>query len=343
MESANELNVTDRTRLLEQWLQTVLNGQPIAIKALPGDASFRRYFRITAGADSFIAMDAAPPQENCRPFVAIAQALRNINLSAPEIIAANVEMGFLLLTDFGDQTYLKALTSQNADQCYVRALSALAVLQSCKEVEGLTVPPFTFVFMQQEWAWHKEWFLEKLLNLNFTAEEAALDQCFNVIATSAVNQPQVFMHRDYHSANLMLLPNNEVGILDFQDAFMGPVTYDLVSLLRDCYIDWPAEQVEAWAFSYLQKLQAQNLLTDVDKQTFLRWFDLMGLERHLKALFTFARKHVRDQQPQYLKHIPRTLNYIITVSQSYPALAPLHQFMRDKVQPEIEKVLTCAQ
>lgn len=343
MESANELNVTDRTRQMEQWLQAVLSEQIVSIKALPGDASFRRYFRITTITGSFIAMDAPPPQENCHPFVAIAQALRNIHLQAPEIIAAYFEQGFLLLTDFGDQTYLKALNPQNADQCYEHALTALAVLQGCKDVKDLSIPPFTYTFMQQEWAWHKEWFLGKLLGVDFSTEEAALDQCFNVIAESAVNQPQVFMHRDYHSANLMLLPTSDVGILDFQDAFIGPVTYDLVSLLRDCYIDWPPEQVEGWALSYLLKLQMLGLLTDVDKQTFLRWFDLMGLERHLKALFTFARKHVRDQQPQYLKHIPRALHYVITVSQQYPELAPLHQFMRDKVQPAVERVLSCAQ
>lgn len=343
MKSVNELKITDRTTALQQWLREVLKEQFVSMQALPGDASFRRYFRMTTSTGSFIAMDAPPPQESCKPFVAIAEALRNIKLQAPEIIAANEEQGFLLLTDFGDQTYLKALNSQNADQCYERALSALAVLQTCREVKGLIIPPFTFAFMQQEWLWHKEWFLNKLLDLKVGAEEAALDKCFTIIAESAVNQPQVFMHRDYHSGNLMLLPTGDVGILDFQDAFIGPVTYDLVSLLRDCYIDWPNEQVEGWVFAYLQKLHRQNELINVDKPTFQRWFDLMGLERHLKALFTFARKHVRDQQPQYLKHIPRTLNYIIKVSQHYPELTSLHSFMRDKVQPAATRILSCAQ
>jgi aminoglycoside/choline kinase family phosphotransferase len=297
---------------------------------MAGDASFRRYFRVHGPSSTMVAMDAPPSQENCSAFVAVAHSLRSRGLMAPEIIAADIERGFLLLTDFGDQTLLKSLNMNNADTLYGSALEALAILQAGREVAGRTIPLFTAELMWKEWAWHKEWFLVKFLGVSLGQEEAALNHCFSLLVDAAVSQPQVFMHRDYHSANLMLLSDvrssSSVGILDFQDAFIGPVTYDLASLLRDCYIDWPEAEVQRWALAYLKQLQLRGQLTQVDEQTFLRWFDFMGLERHIKALFTFARKQVRDHQPQYLKHIPRTLHYIQDVSGRYPELAALHTF-----------------
>jgi aminoglycoside/choline kinase family phosphotransferase len=303
------------------------------MQAMAGDASFRRYFRITTPKGSYVAMDAPPPRENCRPFVAIANALRSMKLQTPDIIAADLDKGFLLLTDFGDDTYLKTSREDNANQLYHAALDALFVLQTCRQVEGVTIPPFTAEFMHQEWAWHKEWFLDKLLGQSLSLhQEQLLDQCMDAVIESAASQPQVFMHRDYHSANLMVLPNNQVGILDFQDAFIGPLTYDLVSLLRDCYIDWPDATVNAWALRYWKNWQQANALHDISDQTFLRWFDWMGVQRHLKALFTFARKRVRDHQPSYLQHVPRTLNYIINVSRRYPELTLLADYY-EKLPP----------
>lgn len=336
MESAPELKNPDRIEALQHWLDDACGLDRVTLQPMQGDASFRRYFRIHTPSTSYVAMDAPPPQENCRPYVAIAKSLRSMGLHAPEIIAADVENGFLLMTDFGDWTYLKSLNMQNADSLYDSALTALASMQAIREVPGRPLPHFTQDFMRQEWAWHKEWFLGKLLHLDVSQQEAALDQCFEHVVESAANQPQVFMHRDYHSANLMVLPASQVGILDFQDAFIGPVTYDLVSLLRDCYIDWPAALVTKWALSYHAKLQL-----DVTQEEFLRWFDLMGVERHLKALFTFARKHVRDQQSNYLKHVPRTLKYLLNVTQRYPELLALHDYLQMHVQTEFEKVITC--
>jgi N-acetylmuramate 1-kinase len=301
-----------------------------------GDASFRRYYRLTSSANSYVVMDAPPPQESCHPYVAIAKALRKTGLIVPEIIKENIELGFLLITDFGDTTYLHALNAQNADQLYQHAFHALSILQTCRQVPEREIPPFTADFMQQEWGWHKEWFLEKLLGLTLKEEEKNLDDCYNIIVASAISQSQVFMHRDYHSANLMVLPNN-VGILDFQDAFIGPITYDLVSLLRDCYIDWPPEKVKSWTLDYLRKLQLLGLLTTTEPDTFLRWFDLMGLQRHLKALLTFARKQCRDQQSRYLNYIPRTLNYVINTSQHYPELNSLHDYFIATVKPTFER------
>jgi aminoglycoside/choline kinase family phosphotransferase len=253
---------------------------------------------------------------------------------APEIIHADKLQGFLLLTDFGSDTYLKTLHADNAGVLYERALNALARIQSCKA----EVPPFTADFMCKEWDWHKEWVLDKWLSVLAPSQE--VDVCYEYIVESAVQQPQVFMHRDYHSANLMMLANQDVGVLDFQDAFVGPLTYDAVSLLRDCYIAWPQERVQHWALMYARLLRERGLLTNIDDQMFMRWFDLMGVQRHLKALLTFARKHVRDQQSQYLNHVPRTLSYLLNVLPHYPELNALNKYVSETVQPAIQRVMS---
>jgi aminoglycoside/choline kinase family phosphotransferase len=196
-------------------------------------------------------------------------------------------------------------------------------------VDGWKIQPFTAHFMQQELMLSKEWFLETYLGLPLaTAEENMLERFFQFLSQEAARQPQVFMHRDYHSANLMWLPDRQVGILDFQDAFYGPVTYDLVSLLRDCYVDWPEELVKALVFEYHERL---NLA--VSRDEFYHWFNLMGMQRHLKALLTFARKFERDQNKNYLQYIPRTLKYLANVSGSYKETADFHQFLTEVVQP----------
>lgn len=341
MESADSLKADERQKNLEAWLKSCVQSL-MSIETMPGDASFRRYFRVHSKTTSWVAMDAPPPRENCRPYIAIAKALRAMGLQTPDIIEADVERGFLLLTDFGDMTYLKALNTKNADLLYGCALNALSILQGCPVVPHHVLPFFTAEFMQQEWAWHKEWFLDKLLGLSLAQEEKALDVAFTHLVEIAIQQPQVFMHRDYHSANLMVAPKGDIGILDFQDAFIGPLTYDLVSLLRDCYIDWPEERVKNWALQYWQLLTDKGVLVNVDQTTFLRWFDWMGVERHLKALFTFARKAVRDNQPQYLRHVTRTLNYLLQVTRRYPELSALYDFYSQTVQPTWTRKYECA-
>jgi aminoglycoside/choline kinase family phosphotransferase len=301
------------------------NSHPLA-----GDASFRRYFRISQPAGSYIAMDAPPEKENCVPFVAISRALRSHGLLTPEIIAEDLSQGFLLLSDFGDRLLLNELSVVNAEMLYTQALDALAVLQSCSSVIGWEIPPFTAEFMYKELKLFQEWYLKQHLAIDLSAAtESMLDQLFLFLAETAASQPQVFMHRDYHSANLMVLPNDQIGILDFQDAFIGPVTYDLVSLLRDCYIAWPEEQVTKLALKYRDQL---NLA--VSDYEFLRWFDLMGLQRHLKALLTFSRKYRRDGNANYLKHIPCTLNYILLESQRYTECQEFYTFLREIVMPK---------
>lgn len=339
MESTNQRNLK-----IKEWINAAVKQNILSIDGMAHDASCRRYYRVRTDSGSYVAMDAPPPLENCQPFVAIAHALRDMGLEAPEIFAQNIEDGFLLLTDFGDTTILQMLKQEYstslADQLYVPALRALAVMQNCQVVKGHELMPFGREWLQREWVWHKEWFLDKWLGLSYGSDERVLDACYELLIQSAVEQPQVFMHRDFHSANLMPLPKNMVGILDFQDAFVGPLTYDPVSLLRDCYISWPDNKVTEWALLYASMLRERGVLCSVTDGEYMRWFDLMGVQRHLKALLTFARKFVRDQQPGYLQHIPRTLNYIVTVSRKYPELQPLAEFY-DSIVERANKEALC--
>lgn len=338
--------MSERKNALEYWIKHDCGLDFNILQPMVGDASFRRYFRIHTASGSYVAMDAKPPQEDCSPYIAVAKDLRHLGLQVPEIIFAAEDQGFLLMTDFGDLTYLKALNEQNAEALYMKALAALSLLQSCSKVYHRAPPLFDSAWMWQEWNLCKEWLLAKWLNLSFHADEEKLDSCYEKLIASAIQQPQVFIHRDYHSANLMVIPDQflhthsvlhpEVGILDFQDAFIGPVTYDVVSLLRDCYIGWAEQRVQQWALQYWQQLVELRAL-NCSEQTFLRYFDLMGIQRHLKALFIFARKYIRDQQPAYLHHTPRTLNYILQTSQRYPELSDLHHYFNDVVKPALNE------
>lgn len=325
-----------RQTALVHWLKNDCSLLSHKLKPLAGDASFRRYFRVSQADVSYIAMDAPPPRENCRPFVAIARALKEQGLSVPEIIGSDVERGFLLLSDLGDRLYLNELSLDNAEVLYGRATDALAILQSCSVVHDWEVPLFSADFMVQELQLFKEWFLQKHLALVIDEKtETMLNTFFYFLAESAANQTQVFMHRDYHSANLMVLKDEATGLLDFQDAFIGPVTYDLVSLLRDCYIDWPEVMVKKLALQYKEKIGS---LIRVSDEQFLRWFDLMGLQRHLKALLTFSRKLHRDGSRNYLQHMPRTLNYVLAVSAAYPECREFNHYLVEAIMPAFQKV-----
>lgn len=315
------------TTPFEQWLSGPCQLAAYQLDPLPGDASFRRYARVHHAGKTYMAMDASTEKQSCIPFVAIAQSLRKHGLSAPEILASDLTQGFLLLTDFGDRLYLNELNITNAIVHYQRALDALLRMQDC-QIENWTLKPFTAEFMQNELQLFKEWFLEKYLKLNLTqSTHNMLDNSFYRLAENAAAQPYVFMHRDYHSANLMILPENQVGILDFQDAFIGPITYDLVSLLRDCYIDWPENIVNQLVTYFWEK----NKLSNMGLDEFIRQFDWMGMQRHLKALLTFSRKYCRDNNANYLRHIPRTVNYVLTISERYPETKLLHEFLKNEV------------
>jgi N-acetylmuramate 1-kinase len=323
-------NADQRLYALQQWLQRVLDEPIQDIQVASADASFRRYFRIFVASGSYIAMDAPPDKEDIAPFVQIAQCFLKFGLHVPEIYQQNAEKGFLLLGDLGDEVYLKHLRADNVEKLYGDAMDALLLLQQGTFSNTNFLPEYDAVLLRNELELFRNCYLVQHLQLKLEKEQnLALDQVFGVLIQSALAQPRVFVHRDYHSRNLMLLSDHNPGILDFQDAVLGPVTYDLVSLLRDCYISWPKKQVENWVLGFREQAEEVHLPVGSDAAEFLRWFDLMGVQRHLKAIGIFARLQHRDGKSGYLGDIPRTMDYVKEVSARYNALQPLLKVIRD--------------
>ncbi|MGD2118733.1 MAG: phosphotransferase [Chromatiales bacterium] len=317
----------ERLEQLKNWLQTDCGLTAFEIEPASGDASFRRYFRITLpDGDTRIAMDAPPEKENCEPFVRIARQLAELGLHVPAILAEDLQQGYLLLSDLGSRQYLAELNPDTVDRHYGDALSALLVLQTCCSTEGL--PEYDRAMLWREMELFREWLLQQQVSLKLTeSQNLMLDQVFELLIENALQQPKVCVHRDYHSRNLMVTGSPSPGILDFQDAVAGPITYDLVSLLKDCYIDWPRQRVIDWAMGYFELCVQSGLLRSEHEKYFLRWFDLMGVQRHLKAAGIFARLNIRDGKPGYLADIPRTLAYIKALDKEYPELADLEELI----------------
>jgi aminoglycoside/choline kinase family phosphotransferase len=291
-----------RSTLLKQWLDQQ-GYRDYHLRPASEDASFRSYLRLQTEQRSLIVMDAPPDKEPCDQFILVADKLRAAGLSAPEIIARNREQGFLILTDFGSSDYLSQLSPETEAELYRDALSALQSMQTRIEPDDL--PPYDSALLQREMDLFHDWFLGKLMGILLGSEQQAVWQSIKRrLVENALAQPRVFVHRDYHSRNLMWLEQDNPGILDFQDAMNGPLTYDLVSLLRDCYIAWPPSR-------------------DVEAAEFMRWFDLMGVQRHLKAIGIFSRLKIRDGKTGYLKDIPRTLQYVRQVSAAQTSMAEL--------------------
>lgn len=284
-------------------------------------------------------MDAPPTQEDCLPFVRIAGYLEAMQLNAPRIVAADLERGFLLLTDLGTTQYLKKLQDDaaSADRLYDDAIAALGAIQSRGAAYQSTLPPYDARLLEYELSLFYDWLCIAHLDIEWSAKDKEhwRETC-SLLVRNALDQPQVFVHRDYHSRNLMLTSENNPGILDFQDAVEGAFTYDLVSLLKDCYIRWPAERVREWA-----KLFYENLTPDLQKQVgmtqFMRYFELMGVQRQLKAAGIFARLNHRDGKPGYLADIPRTLSYIVEIGPRYEELGFLAELIAERCLPALEK------
>ena len=321
------------TRLdaLSRWVADTVADPRCDIRPASADASFRRYFRVRlADGKSYIVMDAPPDKEDSRPYVEVARRLRGLGLNVPEILAHDMSRGFMLITDLGSQSYLEALSADTVERLYGDAMGALVVLQAGVRTDSSFLPPYDAPLLQREMELFREWYLGRHLGLTLAAaQHAVLDQAFAALAASALEQPRVWVHRDYHSRNLMVYPRHNPGILDFQDAVLGPVTYDLVSLLRDCYIAWPRAQVEEWAKGFYARAKESRIPVGDDDVRFLRWFDLMGVQRHLKAIGIFARLNHRDGKPGYLNDIPRTMGYVLDVSARYAELQPLHRMLVD--------------
>ncbi len=318
-----------------QWVEEQLGGG-VEVTPASSDASFRRYFRVRRGGRSWILMDAPPEKEDCRPFVALAQAMRAVGLNVPEVLAADLERGYLLLTDLGDTPYLSVLDGDRADALYGDAMETLLRLQRARPPEDL--PPYDRALLQEEMALFAQWFLGRHLEVEPPDEWPRVTE---ILVETALEQPVVWVHRDYHSRNLMHTPRRNPGVLDFQDAVLGPVTYDLVSLLRDCYIAWPEDRVRGWVRRYRRQLQDGGVLPKtMDATTFQRWFDRMGMQRHLKAVGIFARLHHRDGKPGYLGDIPRTLSYLCRVGEHDPArdIRTFAAWLRREVVPRLNAV-----
>ncbi len=335
--------MSDREQHLRHWLSELAGRQPVALSAMTNDASFRRYFRASWANDGYVVMDAPPDKEPLASFIAVAHRLREAGLNAPEVLAEERAAGFLLLSDLGDNLYLSSFLqadSKRLERLYGDALSALATMQVCVSSTGL--PLYDATLLQREMALFSDWLLEKHLGLSLKeAEKRSLQHCFQQLTQSALAQPQVFVHRDYHSRNLMINQHNP-GILDFQDAVCGAVTYDLVSLLRDAYFVLPPAQVTEWALGYQQLALQMGIIQETDEREFLRWFDWMGLQRHIKVAGIFARLYHRDGKAGYLADIPRVLEYLIAVAHTYPAMAELHQLVSERVLPLMLKSLADA-
>lgn len=315
----------ERTVNRDEWLARVCPAAHGPCVPASSDASFRRYFRIQTDDGPRILMDAPPRQEDSRPFVDVAERLLACGVNVPRILAADLEQGFLLLTDLGDDIYLGQLDEHNADALYGDALAALVTIQRGARAEGL--PGYDAALLQREMALFPDWLLERHLGLDLSAVRGDLALAFERLQASALEQPRVFVHRDYHSRNLMRTAVDNPGILDFQDAVAGPVTYDLVSLLRDCYIAWPDARIDRWIAHYRELAAAAGIEID-GPDRFRRWFDLMGVQRHLKASGIFARLHHRDGKAGYLADIPRTWGYIQALLDRYEELEPLARVAR---------------
>lgn len=316
-----------RDQVLEKWLGQVLGTPAFIRRPLAGDASFRRYDRIAVAEKSYVLMDAPPP-EIPGVFAEIAALLEKQGLSVPRVLHQDLGHGFLVLSDLGDRLYLNELNEHTADRLYQDAFDALLEIQA-RVVAPCGFSAFDRAFLKRQLNIFEEWYLEKHKALPISEEIQALltpiyEHLFQVIEC----QPQVFVHRDYHSRNLMILEEGSPGILDFQDAMIGPITYDLVSLLQDCYISWPRERVVDWVESVRVESKHLGLLKQsTTAAEFLQWFDWTGLQRHLKNLGIFARLYYRDQKSGYLKDIPQLLHYITETCDRYVELKPLQQFL----------------
>ena len=330
-------NISSDARLvsLVHWLDTLpeFHFELNTLRPASSDASFRRYFRIDTDRGSCIVMDAPPDREKVEPFVKVATVFHQCGVSVPDILAKNPQEGFLLLSDLGTVTYLEKLNNANAGRLYLDAIHALIRIQSSSQ-PGI-LPEYDRPTLEKELRLFPDWYITRHLQYTMTPEKRTdLERAFSLLLANNLSQPQVYVHRDYHSRNLMHLDGTEEispGILDFQDALYGPVTYDLVSLLKDAYVEWDEEQVLDWVIRYWEKAKKAGLPVNPGIDVFYRDFELMGLQRHLKVLGIFARLFHRDGKNAYLKDMPLVLKYASKTAHRYAELAPLARLL-DELQ-----------
>jgi len=296
---------------IQTWLESI-GWSDWSIKVASADASFRNYYRLRKEDKTYILMDSSLLLDSLPPFVNMNERLSAVNVRAPRIIVKNMELGYLILEDFGSTHYLDILDKENYQKLYTKAIDEIIKMQQSNTSD---LPAYDKEFLHFEMELMQEWYLDKYLQISINQQEnKIIKDTLEHIANVVLEQPQsVFVHRDFHSRNIMLTPKDDIGIIDFQDARVGAITYDLVSLLKDCYVEWDKEEVNKLALYY-----RDSVGLDVDDATFIRWFDFMGLQRHIKVLGIFARLHLRDSKDGYLKDIPLTLKYVLETGSKYP-------------------------
>jgi aminoglycoside/choline kinase family phosphotransferase len=326
-----------RVALIREWLSRDLRLPLHRLEPASSDASFRRYFRAFADGVTYVVMDAPPGQEDVGPYLKISGLLAGLGAHVPQVHEADAARGLLLLEDLGTTQYLERLhAGDDPGRLYGDALSALADIQLRGAAASLELPPYDEPALARELALMPEWFLRRHLLLTLTtADEELLAASFAFLIREALAQPAVFVHRDYHSRNLMVTAAANPGVLDFQDALRGPVGYDLVSLLKDCYIAWPRERVVEWVAGYRAQLATHGGPAGANDGEFLRWFDLVGVQRHLKVLGIFCRLWYRDGKHGYLPDLPRTLDYVRDTCARYGELAPLAGLLAARVTAQL--------
>jgi len=323
--------MSERYESLKDWLSEVLESSEFELKLASEDASFRSYYRLFLKGKTFIVMDAPPSQENCEAFVRVTNILLASEVNVPTIHHLDLQQGFLLLDDFGNDLYLDKLDSASAKSLYSEAIGSLVRMQTSADIKELAV--YDEPLLRREMQLFSEWLLARHLKVALSGEQTkSIESLFDLLVENALQQPQRFVHRDFHSRNLMITKENNPGVIDYQDAVHGPMSYDLVSLLKDCYIKWPRDEINAWVDIYIKTLKEKG--TEIDRQQFQRWFDLMGVQRHLKASGIFARLSLRDGKHGYLEDIPRTLSYIVDLKQDYKELLPLCSLIEEFVLPK---------
>jgi N-acetylmuramate 1-kinase len=331
--NSHMLETDARLALIHDWLSRELRRTVVRIEPASSDASFRRYFRAFCGDITYVVMDAPPGKEDVRPYLKVSALLEAVGVHVPHVHETDIARGLLLLEDLGATLYLQRLEAgDDPEPLYADALDALAAIQVRGRSAAAELAPYGRSELAREMALMPEWFLERHLSLVLSAaERELLAAACEFLILEALAQPLVFVHRDYHSRNLMVLGARNPGILDFQDALRGPVGYDLVSLLKDCYIAWPRARVRGWVSAYRARLLAQGGEAGASEEQFLRWFDLIGVQRHIKVLGIFCRLWYRDGKSGYLADLARTLGYVREVSARYAELQGLAGFIEQRV------------
>ncbi|MEA1888980.1 MAG: phosphotransferase [Pseudomonadota bacterium] len=325
-----------RKQIIHNWIKSLYPAEEFRLESASSDASFRRYFRLFFNNPdltySLIVMDAPPENEEITTFCRLGRRFHKLGINVPQILHTDEEQGFVLMTDLGCQHYLDKLNNSTVERLYGDALGCLVTLQTGTFDDPAFLPQYSDNLLRQEMDLFREWYLKTHLGLEITAEEhETMDEAWQLLIESAMEQPQLWVHRDFHSRNLMVTEFHNPGVIDFQDAVTGPITYDLVSLLKDCYIEWPKERIEDWVLGYHDLALQSGLLEKKDEQQFLRWFHRMGIQRHLKVAGIFARLSHRDGKDQYLNDIPLTLRYLVSALENDPDLQPLFRLVTEKI------------